>query len=103
VIVTKRPQFLLDLAEELVWLNDNTGAEVAERWYHSLQNTIIFLQKHPLVGRERADLTPGGIRSWKISNFTRWLVFYQVKTGREIVFLRVRAGNMNLGVWRMES
>ena len=103
MIVRKRPQFLLDLAAELVWLNDNAGPEVAERWYHSLQHTLAFLQKHPLAGRERTDLTPAGIRSWKISNFTRWLIFYQMKNDRELVLLRVRAGNMNLGVLKMES
>jgi hypothetical protein len=29
----KRLRFLLDLAEELTWLKDNAGADVAERWY----------------------------------------------------------------------
>ena len=101
--VKKRPQFLFDLAEELLWLKDHAGAEVAERWYHSLQGTIAFLQKHPLAGRERTDLTPAGIRSWKISEFPRWLLFYQVKNGRDVVFLRVRTGNMNLGVLKIES
>ncbi|HEX3890483.1 MAG TPA: type II toxin-antitoxin system RelE/ParE family toxin [Verrucomicrobiae bacterium] len=101
--VKKRPQFLFDLAEELLWLKNNAGSEIAERWYYSLQDSIAFLQKHPLVGRERADLTPVGIRSWKISDFPRWLIFYQVKNGRDIVFLRVRTGNMNLGVLKMES
>jgi hypothetical protein len=33
VSVAKRPRFLLDLAEELTWLKDKAGAEVAERWY----------------------------------------------------------------------
>ena len=101
--VQKRPQFLLDLAEELLWLNNHAGAEVAERWYYSLQDAIGFLQKHPLVGRERFDLKPAGIRSWKISDFPRWLLSYQVKNDREIVFLRIRAGNMNLGVLKIES
>ena len=101
--VKKRPQFLLDLAEELLWLKHNAGSETAERWYDSLQDSIAFLEKHPLIGRERTDLTPAGIRSWKISDFPRWRLFYQVKTGRDIVFLRVRTGNMNLGVLKMES
>jgi plasmid stabilization system protein ParE len=103
VNVKRRPQFLFDLAEELLWLKNNAGQEIAERWYYSLQDTIAFLQKHPLVGRERTDLKPAGIRSWKISDFPRWLLFYQVKAGRDIVFLRVRTGNMNLGVLKMES
>jgi len=89
VNVKKRPQFLLDLAEELLWLKHNAGSETAERWYDSLQDSIAFLEKHPLIGRERTDLTPAGIRSWKISDFPRWL--------------RVRTGNMNLGVLKMES
>ncbi len=101
--VKKRPQFLLDFAEELLWLNNHAGAEVAERWYYALQDSIAFLQKQPPAGRERTDLKPAGIRSWKISEFSRWLVFYQVKNNREIVFLRVRTGNMNLGVLKMES
>jgi plasmid stabilization system protein ParE len=103
VNVKKRPQFLSDLAEELLWLKNNASSEIAGRWYYSLQDTIAFLQKHPLAGRERADLKPAGIRSWKISEFPRWLIFYQVKDGRDIVFLRVRTGNMNLGVLKMES
>jgi plasmid stabilization system protein ParE len=103
VNVRKRPQFLFDLAEELLWLKNNAGSEIAESWYYSLQDSIAFLQKHPLVGRERTDLKPAGIRSWKISDFPRWLLFYQVKNGRDIVFLRVRTGNMNLGVLKMES
>ena len=101
--VQKRPQFLLDLAEELLWLNHHAGAVVTERWHYSLQGSIEFLQKHPLVGRERFNLKPAGIRSWKISDFPRWLLFYQARNEREIIFLRVRAGSMNLGVLKVES
>ena len=56
----KRPRFLLDLAEELTWLKDKAGADVAERWYDALLTTIQFIKKNPFVGREREDLTPGG-------------------------------------------
>jgi hypothetical protein len=31
--VLKRPQFLLDLAEELTWPREKAGADVAQRWY----------------------------------------------------------------------
>ena len=40
----RRPRFLLDLAEELTWLNQKAGGEVAERWYQALKKTILFLQ-----------------------------------------------------------
>ena len=99
----KRPQFLLDLAEELTWLKDKAGVDVAGRWYEGLQKTIRFIGKNPYVGRERQDLTPAGIRSWRVQGFPRWLIFYGVKDGRTVVFYRVRSGTMNLVVIRMDS
>ncbi len=99
----KRPRFLLDLAEELTWLKDHAGPEVAERWYDSLVATIQFIQKNPQVGRERKDLTPAGIRSWRLRDFPRWLVFYRVTDDGKVVFYRVRSGTMNLVVMKMES
>lgn len=99
----KRPRFLLDLAEELYWLKDKAGADVAERWYAALLVTIQFIEKNPLVGRERKDLTPAGIRSWRVRGFPRWLIFYAVTGKKEIVFYRVRSGTMNLVVMKMES
>jgi plasmid stabilization system protein ParE len=99
----KRPRFLLDLAEELAWLKDKAGADVAERWYDALLETIQFIEKNPFVGRGRKDLSPAGIRSWRVRGFPRWLIFYGVTAKKEVVFYRVRAGTMNLVVMKMES
>lgn len=52
IAASKRSRFLLDLAEELTWLNEKAGAEVAERWYQALKKTIRFLQEHPFIGRD---------------------------------------------------
>jgi plasmid stabilization system protein ParE len=93
----KRPRFLLDLAEELACLNEQAGAEVAERWYQALKPTIRLLEEHPLIGRERNDLAPKGIRSWRLKGFSRWLIFYTVRDGR-VILLRLRSGSMNLVV-----
>jgi plasmid stabilization system protein ParE len=103
VNAAKRPRFLLDLAEELYWLKDKAGADVAERWYAALLVTIQFIEKNPLVGRERKDLTPTGIRSWRVRGFPRWLIFYAIIGKKEIVFYRVRSGTMNLVVMKMKS
>ena len=100
--VVKRPRFLLDLAEELEWLNHRAGAEVAGRWYELLTSTINELRRHPRLGRERSDLTPPGIRSWRVNRFRRWLIFYSVRE-KTLVLLRVRYGTMDLGTIRMES
>jgi plasmid stabilization system protein ParE len=99
----QRPRFLLDLAEELIWLRDKAGADVAERWYDALLATVQFIEKNPFVGRERKDLSPAGIRSWRVRGFPRWLIFYAVTPKREIVFYRVRSATMNLVVMNMDS
>ena len=99
----KRPRFLLDLAEELTWLKDKAGADVAERWYDALLLTVQFIERNPFVGRERKDLSPAGIRSWRMRGFPRWLVFYAVSPQKEVVFYRVRSGTMNLVVMKLES
>ena len=75
----RRPRFLLDLAEELTWLNQKAGAEVAERWYQRAQENDSLSSRHPFIGRERADLKPPGIRSWRIRRFPRWLILYSVR------------------------
>jgi plasmid stabilization system protein ParE len=103
VSAAKRPRFLLDLAEELIWLKDKAGAEVAERWYEALLATVEFIQKNPFIGRERKDLSPAGIRSWRVRGFPRWLIFYAVTSKKDVIFYRVRSGTMNLVVMKMES
>jgi plasmid stabilization system protein ParE len=103
VSVAKRPRFLLDLAEELTWLKDKAGAEVAERWYDALLVTVQFIEKNPFVGREPKDLSPAGLRSWRLRGFPRWLIFYAVTPKKEVVFYRIRSGTMNLVVIKMES
>ena len=101
--VLKRPRFLLDLAEELTWLNSKAGPEVAEAWYQSVTETIRLLAKHPLMGRERKDLSPAGLRSWRVAGFPRWLIFYGVESGNNLVLYRIRQGTINLLVLKMDS
>jgi plasmid stabilization system protein ParE len=99
----RRPRFLLDLAEELTWLNEKAGPDVAERWYAALKESIRQLERHPRIGRERRDLSPSGIRSWRVEGYPRWLIFYGIVPSERIVLYRVRQGTMNLVVLKMES
>jgi plasmid stabilization system protein ParE len=103
VRAAKRPLFLFDLAEELTWLNKKAGAEVAEKWYAALVATIHFIDQHPFAGRERKDLSPPGIRSWRVRGFPRWLIFYEVTSAKQIFLYRIRSATMNLVVMKMES
>ena len=100
--VIVRPQFYTDVSEEVEWLLENAGAEVAKRWRDALWQTVQFLKTHPKIGRERQDLNRSGVRSWRVNHFTRWLIFYGVREGTLIVY-RVRSGTMNLVVLELES
>lgn len=90
-----RPRFYLDVAEEVEYLTRRADAETAARWHAALDQTIKQLLRHPHLGRERVDLKPLGIRSWRVNHFRRWLVFYEVHEN-SLVLLRVRYGMMDL-------
>jgi plasmid stabilization system protein ParE len=97
-----RPQFYLDLEEEIYWLLKNAGPEVAQRWRDAVWQTIIFLKANPEIGRQRTDLKQPGVRSWRVPHFTRWLIFYGVRADSLVIY-RIRSGLMNLVVLKMES
>ena len=98
--IVHRPQFLLDLAEELNWLNQKAGPEVAERWYEAVCGSIEQVRRQPELGRPRRDLKPAGVRSWRVKGFARWLLFYLDRPDA-VVVLRLRQGTMNLVVLDM--
>ena len=56
--IFKRPRFLLDLADELNWLKDKAGPNVAERWYQDLVATIEDLKRHPIWGENGQISSP---------------------------------------------
>ena len=90
-----RPAFYHDLAWEEFWLLEHAGAEIADRWHESLWRTLEFLKAKPKFGRARMDLKHKGIRSWRIKEFDRWIVFYGVRDDSIIIY-RVVSGTMNL-------
>ena len=90
-----RPAFYDDITHEELWLLERAGAEVADRWHESLWKTIQFLEHHPFIGRERRDLQRKGVRSWRVSDFERWLIFYGVQEDT-LVLYRVVSGTMDL-------
>ena len=100
--VIVRPQFYLDIEEEVYWLLANTGMDVSRRWHDAVWQTIESLQTHPQLGRERKDLKQPGIRSWRVKYFTRWLIFYTLR-GESLVLYRVRSGQMDLIRLEMRS
>ena len=47
------------------------------------------------MGRRRKDLSPAGIRIFRVAGFDSYLIFYQVKA-EEVLFIRVLHGAMDL-------
>ena len=97
-----RPQFYVDVEEEVAWLAEKADVEVARRWHEAVWQTLETLKFQPEMGRLRKDLKMSGIRSWRVNHFTRWLIFYEVHPSK-IIFYRVRSGLMNLLVLQLES
>ena len=97
-----RPQFHRDVAEEVEYLATKAGPETARLWSEAVYQTVRTLAEHPQLGRVRADLQPERIRSWRVEQYRRWLVFYAVKDNA-VVFLRVRYGMMDLPALNFES
>lgn len=98
--IQNRPAFYHDVAREELWLLVRAGAEIADRWHERLWDTLAFLQKNPLVGRVRKDLKFSGIRSWRVAEFDRWIIFYGVKDEVLVVY-RVVSGTMKLPALKM--
>jgi plasmid stabilization system protein ParE len=96
------PQFYFDIAEEIAYLARKAGRETAERWHLALDQTIKQLLRHPHIGRQRTDLKPAGIHTWRINHFRRWLIFYAVHENALVLF-RVRYGMMDLSALEFES
>jgi hypothetical protein len=90
-----RPGFLEDAAREEFYLLEHAGVESADAWHEALWETLGFLDRTPLAGRARMDLKFPGIRSWRVTHFERWLIFYAVR-GDDLIFYRVMPGTMNL-------
>jgi plasmid stabilization system protein ParE len=95
-----RPAFYADIEREELWLLEHAGMEVADRWHEKLWHTLGFLQKNPRVGRVRKDLKFAGIRSWRVAEFDRWIIFYGVRDELLVIY-RVVSGTMNLSVMQL--
>jgi plasmid stabilization system protein ParE len=96
-----RPAFYADIAHEELWLLEHAGAAVADRWHEALWETIRFLERQPRLGRLRRDLRHPGVRSWRIKEFPRWLVFYGERE-ETLILYRVVSGTMNLPALPMD-
>ena len=90
-----RPRAWLDIEETMSYLRDHADEETAIRFWQRTQDTFALLTRQPGIGRRRPDLNPPGLRTWRLSGFENWLVFYGVGESRVEIF-RVKHGMMDL-------
>ncbi len=93
--ISRRPLFVVDVEECVDYLVTEAGEEVARRWKDALVQAIALIARSPEIGRIRHDLPLPGIRSFFLSGFPRYLVFYRI-SGDRVELLRVRHGMMHL-------
>ena len=100
--VLVRPRFYADIAEEVYWLLEKAGPEVAGHWHESVWQTVELMKTSPFIGRKRTELKYPGIRTWRVEHFTRWLILYGLREDA-LVLYRVRSGTMNLAALKLVS
>ncbi len=87
--------FEADFAEITAYLAAEASPKISVHWEATVIRLVGQLQKFPELGRLRRDLHPPGIRTFLANEFPNYLVFYRL-TEKEIIFLRVRHGGMDL-------
>lgn len=77
--VTKREAAQRDLVEHFVYLAENAGLDVAERFLNNAEASFKDLAQQPWMGPPLALKSPRltGIRKWRVKDFNNHLVFYQ--------------------------
>ena len=77
--VTQREAARRDLVEHFVYLAENAGMDVAERFLSNAGASFTELARQPRMGAPLTLKHPdlAGIRKWRVKDFDHHLVFYE--------------------------
>lgn len=77
--VHKREEAQGDLVDHFVYLAENAGLDVAERFLSNAEASFADLARQPTMGAPLTLKHPdlAGMRKWRVKNFDNHLVFYQ--------------------------
>lgn len=94
--IDKRAAAKRDLVGHYVYLADQAGLEVAERFLRHAEESFASLSRHPKMGialkLRPSELT--GIRKWPIKGFENFLIFYLPQSKR-ISIVRILHGSQD--------
>lgn len=76
--VFKRPATRRDLIQHYVYLAENAGEELADRFLERAEASFGLLAEQPDMGTPIAlrDSRLAGIRKWRVQDFENFLIFY---------------------------
>ena len=79
-----------DLIAHYVYLFENAGEAVADRFLGNAEASFDELLKHPKIGAPLTLRRPelAGLRKWQVRDFDNFLIFYQPR-GNDISIVRV--------------
>lgn len=91
---TRTPEAELDLFETAVYIAQQEGIGAADSFLDLIDEKVNLLARSPHIGRRRDELEPG-IRSFPVSAYGPYVIFYRVlKGGIEVV--RVLHGSRDI-------
>jgi len=100
--VYSTPSAKRDLIDIGVYLADFASAAIADRFLAAVRDDLDKLSEMPGMGASRSFRYRGlkGVRSWPVSGFRSYLIFYRPST-RGITLIRVLHGSRSLPrAWR---
>jgi toxin ParE1/3/4 len=76
--VFRRPTAWDDLVEHYVYLAENAGTIIADRFQVDAEASIADLTEHPAMGAPLMLRLPElmGLRMWRVKDFEHFLIFY---------------------------
>jgi toxin ParE1/3/4 len=78
-IIHKHEAAKLDLVDHAVYLIEEVGLDVAERFLNNAESTFTDLAREPLMGSPLHLKNPrlAQLRKWRVKGFDHHLVFYE--------------------------
>jgi plasmid stabilization system protein ParE len=84
-----------DFAEIVTRFASEVSPELSIRFENRITEALELIASRPEIGRRRKDLEQPAIRSFRVTGFDSYLIFYQ--SGKnEVFFVRLLHGAMNL-------
>ena len=84
-----------DFAEIITRFAAEVSPELSIRFEHRIAEALELIAGRPEIGRRRKGLQQPAIRSFRVTGFDSYLIFYQLRKD-EVFFVRLLHGAMDL-------